>query len=88
MGRGAELRFGSDRSGLLRQQGFLPLYAPKKGTWRTDSPHVLDRYILAKLASCIDGALRRPQLGLLVPAGGQAFAYRGVPVRATATGSR
>jgi isoleucyl-tRNA synthetase len=29
---------------------FLALYAPKKGTWRTDSPHVLDRYILAKLA--------------------------------------
>jgi isoleucyl-tRNA synthetase len=29
---------------------FLALYAPKKGTWRTDSAHVLDRYILAKLA--------------------------------------
>jgi isoleucyl-tRNA synthetase len=29
---------------------FLALYAPKVGTWRTDSPHVLDRYILAKLA--------------------------------------
>lgn len=29
---------------------FLALYAPKKGTWRTDSRHVLDRYILAKLA--------------------------------------
>ncbi len=29
---------------------FLSLYAPKKGTWRTDSKHVLDRYILAKLA--------------------------------------
>jgi len=29
---------------------FLALYAPKKGTWRTDSSHVLDRYILAKLA--------------------------------------
>ncbi|OBK77940.1 isoleucine--tRNA ligase [Mycobacterium sp. 1164985.4] len=29
---------------------FLALYAPKKGTWRTDSEHVLDRYILAKLA--------------------------------------
>jgi isoleucyl-tRNA synthetase len=26
------------------------LYASKKGTWRTDSSHVLDRYILAKLA--------------------------------------
>ncbi|MCP9619820.1 isoleucine--tRNA ligase [Nocardia otitidiscaviarum] len=29
---------------------FLQLYASKAGTWRTDSPHVLDRYILAKLA--------------------------------------
>jgi isoleucyl-tRNA synthetase len=29
---------------------FLSLYAPKKGTWRTDSTNVLDRYILAKLA--------------------------------------
>ncbi len=29
---------------------FLALYAPKKGAWRTDSTHVLDRYILAKLA--------------------------------------
>lgn len=29
---------------------FLALYAPEKGTWRTDSAHVLDRYILAKLA--------------------------------------
>jgi isoleucyl-tRNA synthetase len=29
---------------------FLALYAPEKGTWRTDSSHVLDRYILAKLA--------------------------------------
>ncbi|PRC42841.1 isoleucine--tRNA ligase, partial [Mycobacterium sp. ITM-2017-0098] len=29
---------------------FLTLYAPEKGTWRTDSPHRLDRYILAKLA--------------------------------------
>ncbi|AFM17265.1 Isoleucyl-tRNA synthetase [Mycolicibacterium chubuense NBB4] len=29
---------------------FLALYAPQKGTWRTDSAHVLDRYILAKLA--------------------------------------
>jgi isoleucyl-tRNA synthetase len=29
---------------------FLALYAPKKGTWRTNSTHVLDRYILAKLA--------------------------------------
>ncbi|HZU48193.1 MAG TPA: isoleucine--tRNA ligase [Mycobacterium sp.] len=30
---------------------FLALYAPKVGVWRTDSPHVLDRYILAKLAA-------------------------------------
>src|ERR1700723_3413302 len=29
---------------------FLALYAPKVGTWRADSAHVLDRYILAKLA--------------------------------------
>src|SRR4051794_113412 len=29
---------------------FLTLYAPTKGTWRTDSTHSLDRYILAKLA--------------------------------------
>lgn len=29
---------------------FLALYAPQKGTWRTDSSNVLDRYILAKLA--------------------------------------
>jgi isoleucyl-tRNA synthetase len=33
---------------------FLALYAPKKGTWRTDSSHVLDRYILAKLAELRD----------------------------------
>ncbi|WP_102140970.1 isoleucine--tRNA ligase [Mycobacterium hubeiense] len=33
---------------------FLALYAPKKGTWRTDSTHVLDRYILAKLAQLRD----------------------------------
>ncbi|WP_193047472.1 isoleucine--tRNA ligase [Mycolicibacterium baixiangningiae] len=33
---------------------FLALYAPKKGTWRTDSAHVLDRYILAKLAQLRD----------------------------------
>lgn len=29
---------------------FLTLYAPRRGTWRTDSRHVLDRYVLAKLA--------------------------------------
>ncbi|MFY1621490.1 class I tRNA ligase family protein, partial [Micromonospora sp. WMMD736] len=33
---------------------FLALYAPEKGRWRTDSPHVLDRYILAKLAQLRD----------------------------------
>jgi isoleucyl-tRNA synthetase len=33
---------------------FLALYAPKKGSWRTDSSHVLDRYILAKLAQLRD----------------------------------
>jgi isoleucyl-tRNA synthetase len=33
---------------------FLSLYAPKKGVWRTDSKHVLDRYILAKLAELRD----------------------------------
>ncbi len=33
---------------------FLALYAPKKGTWRTNSTHVLDRYILAKLAALRD----------------------------------
>jgi isoleucyl-tRNA synthetase len=33
---------------------FLALYAPAKGTWRTDSTHVLDRYILAKLAALRD----------------------------------
>ncbi|MFF3570396.1 isoleucine--tRNA ligase [Nocardia jiangxiensis] len=33
---------------------FLQLYASKPGTWRTDSSHVLDRYILAKLARTRD----------------------------------
>ncbi|TSE01227.1 isoleucine--tRNA ligase [Skermania sp. ID1734] len=33
---------------------FLQLYASKPGEWRTDSPNVLDRYILAKLAQCRD----------------------------------
>jgi isoleucyl-tRNA synthetase len=33
---------------------FLTLYAPEKGTWRTDSSNVLDRYILAKLAALRD----------------------------------
>ncbi|MFI5781540.1 isoleucine--tRNA ligase [Nocardia sp. NPDC051570] len=33
---------------------FLQLYASKPGVWRTDSPHVLDRYILAKLRETRD----------------------------------
>lgn len=33
---------------------FLQLYASKPGQWRTDSPNVLDRYILAKLAATRD----------------------------------
>ncbi|WP_068278224.1 isoleucine--tRNA ligase [Aldersonia kunmingensis] len=33
---------------------FLQLYAAKPGNWRTDSPHVLDRYVLAKLAALRD----------------------------------
>ncbi|MFD6860211.1 isoleucine--tRNA ligase [Rhodococcus sp. NPDC060090] len=39
---------------LWNAWSFLQLYAPKAGTWRTDSPHVLDRYILAKLAATRD----------------------------------
>jgi isoleucyl-tRNA synthetase len=39
---------------LWNAYSFLALYAPKKGTWRTDSTHVLDRYILAKLAELRD----------------------------------
>jgi isoleucyl-tRNA synthetase len=39
---------------LWNAYSFLTLYAPTKGTWRTDSPHVLDRYILAKLAALRD----------------------------------
>jgi isoleucyl-tRNA synthetase len=35
---------------LWNAYSFLALYAPKVGVWRTDSAHVLDRYILAKLA--------------------------------------
>ncbi|TRW83247.1 isoleucine--tRNA ligase [Mycolicibacterium sp. 018/SC-01/001] len=35
---------------LWNAYSFLALYAPQRGTWRTDSTHVLDRYILAKLA--------------------------------------
>ncbi len=36
---------------LWNAYSFLALYAPKVGVWRTDSPHVLDRYILAKLVA-------------------------------------
>jgi isoleucyl-tRNA synthetase len=39
---------------LWNAYSFLTLYAPKVGTWRTNSPHVLDRYILAKLAALRD----------------------------------
>ncbi|HZE17872.1 MAG TPA: class I tRNA ligase family protein, partial [Mycobacterium sp.] len=39
---------------LWNAYSFLALYAPKVGSWRTDSPHVLDRYILAKLAALRD----------------------------------
>jgi isoleucyl-tRNA synthetase len=39
---------------LWNAYSFLALYAPKKGSWRTDSTHVLDRYILAKLAQLRD----------------------------------
>ena len=35
---------------LWNAYSFLALYAPKPGTWRTDSANVLDRYILAKLS--------------------------------------
>ncbi|RVW00510.1 isoleucine--tRNA ligase [Rhodococcus spongiicola] len=36
---------------LWNAWSFLQLYASKPGQWRTDSPNVLDRYILAKLAA-------------------------------------
>jgi isoleucyl-tRNA synthetase len=39
---------------LWNAYAFLALYAPKVGEWRTDSVHVLDRYILAKLAMLRD----------------------------------
>lgn len=39
---------------LWNAYSFLSLYAPTIGTWRTDSGHVLDRYILAKLAALRD----------------------------------
>jgi len=40
---------------LWNAYSFLGLYAPKVGVWRTDSKHMLDRYILAKLAVLRDG---------------------------------
>lgn len=36
---------------LWNAWSFLQLYASKPGQWRTDSPNVLDKYILAKLAA-------------------------------------
>ena len=39
---------------LWNAYSFLALYTPKVGAWRTNSPHVLDRYILAKLAALRD----------------------------------
>ncbi len=39
---------------LWNTYSFLALYAPRVGTWRADSKHVLDRYILAKLAELRD----------------------------------
>ena len=39
---------------LWNAYSFLALYAPSAGAWRTDSGHVLDRYILAKLAALRD----------------------------------
>jgi isoleucyl-tRNA synthetase len=39
---------------LWNAYSFLTLYAPKVGTWLTNSTHVLDRYILAKLAELRD----------------------------------
>ena len=39
---------------LWNAYSFLSLYAPKIGKWRVDSAHVLDRYILAKLAALRD----------------------------------
>ena len=39
---------------LWNAYSFLALYAPKVGVWRTNSTHVLDRYILAKLAQLRD----------------------------------
>ncbi|ANY23994.1 isoleucine--tRNA ligase [Gordonia terrae] len=39
---------------LWNAYSFLQLYAERPAVWRTDSQHVLDRYILAKLATTRD----------------------------------
>ncbi|MGE5695453.1 MAG: isoleucine--tRNA ligase [Candidatus Sericytochromatia bacterium] len=39
---------------LWNAYSFLTLYAPKVGDWQTNSTHLLDRYILAKLAALRD----------------------------------
>lgn len=39
---------------LWNAWSFLQLYAGKPGQWRTDSPNVLDKYILAKLSATRD----------------------------------
>ncbi|MET4614285.1 isoleucyl-tRNA synthetase [Rhodococcus sp. PvR044] len=39
---------------LWNAWSFLQLYAGKPGQWRTDSPNVLDKYILAKLSGTRD----------------------------------
>jgi isoleucyl-tRNA synthetase len=43
---------------LWNSWSFLSLYANAESTvgrWRTDSPHVLDRYVLAKTSALVDG---------------------------------
>ncbi|MFN3339046.1 MAG: class I tRNA ligase family protein, partial [Dietzia sp.] len=39
---------------LWNSYSFLQLYAAERATWRTDSRHVLDRYILSRLATTRD----------------------------------
>ncbi|MGN0100968.1 MAG: class I tRNA ligase family protein, partial [Dietzia sp.] len=39
---------------LWNSYSFFQLYASRRATWRTDSQHVLDRYILSRLASTRD----------------------------------
>ena len=39
---------------LWNSYSFFQLYASERATWRTDSQHVLDRYILSRLASTRD----------------------------------